>query len=95
MKMSRDWQVPWTTSVVARSGGLTEAVLEAETGLLLEEQDIGGMADEMLKLLNNHELAEAMGRAGHARVEALFSQERTTAPLQEIMELPDDTFIPE
>ena len=69
--------------------------MEAETGLLVEEQDIDGMADAMLKLLKNHELAEAMGRAGHARVEALFSQERPTAPLQKIMGLPDDTFLPE
>ena len=73
--------------VATRSGGITETVADGETGLLVEEHDVDGMAAAMLSLLNDPERAEAMGRAGRARVEARFTHERTAVRLREIMGL--------
>ncbi len=58
-----------------------------ETGLLVDEHDVEGMAAAMCTLLEDPGRAEAMGRAGRARVEARFTQEKAAARLREIMEL--------
>jgi glycosyltransferase involved in cell wall biosynthesis len=73
--------------VTTNHNGFRETVADGETGLLVEEHDVDGMAAAMLSLLNDPERAEAMGRAGRARVEALFTRERTATRLREIMGL--------
>jgi glycosyltransferase involved in cell wall biosynthesis len=73
--------------VATRSGGIVETVADGETGLLVEEHDVDGMADAMCALLEDPARAEAMGRAGRARVEAHFTHEKTAARLREIMGL--------
>jgi glycosyltransferase involved in cell wall biosynthesis len=73
--------------VSTRHSGIPEAVSDGETGLLVEEHDVDGMADAMCALLEDPARAEAMGRAGRARVEAHFTHEKTAARLREIMGL--------
>jgi glycosyltransferase involved in cell wall biosynthesis len=48
--------------VGTRHAGIPEAVLDGETGLLVDEGDAAGMADAMLAVIPR---AAAMGRAGH------------------------------
>lgn len=73
--------------VSTRHSGIPEAVKHGETGLLVKEHDVDGMADAMLSLLDDPQLAETMGRAGRARVEARFTHEHTAVRLREIMGL--------
>src|SRR5680860_1071338 len=73
--------------VSTRHSGIPEAVSNGETGLLVAEHDVGGMAEAMIALLEDRERAERMGRAGRARVEARFTHEKTAARLREIMGL--------
>lgn len=73
--------------VSTQHSGIPEAVADGETGLLVEEHDVEGMAAAMLALLDDLERAEAMGRAGRARVEAHFTHAHTAARLREIMGL--------
>lgn len=73
--------------VATRSGGIIETVTDGETGLLVEEHDVDGMADAMCALLGDPARAEAMGRAGRARVKARFTHGHTAARLREIMGL--------
>lgn len=73
--------------VTTNHNGFCETVADGETGLLVEEHDVDGMAAAMLSLLDDPGRAEAMGRAGRARVETHFTQERTAARLREIMAL--------
>jgi glycosyltransferase involved in cell wall biosynthesis len=65
-------------------------VVEGETGLLVPPRDPTALADAMLKLLTDHGLAEAFGRAGRARVEAHFGEgrmrERMEALLDQLVE---------
>ncbi len=67
--------------------GIPEAVSHGETGLLVAEHDVDGMAEAMISLLKDPELGERMGRAGRARVEARFTNEQTASRLREIMGL--------
>jgi glycosyltransferase involved in cell wall biosynthesis len=54
-----------------RSGGVADAVKEGETGLLVEPQDIDGLAEAMLRLLQDAELAQRLGRANRLWSETL------------------------
>lgn len=51
-----------------RSGGVPDAVLENETGLLVDPDDPAGLADAMIDLLTQPELAERFGEQGRNRV---------------------------
>jgi glycosyltransferase involved in cell wall biosynthesis len=53
-----------TAVVASRSGGLAEIVRHGETGLLVEPNDAPGLANALLTILIDREVAERMGRAG-------------------------------
>ncbi|HYL79884.1 MAG TPA: glycosyltransferase [Candidatus Acidoferrum sp.] len=73
--------------VVATSvGGTLELVLDGETGLLVPPGDPAALADAMLKLLEARELAEALGRAGRARVESHFGEGLMLRRMEELLD---------
>jgi colanic acid/amylovoran biosynthesis glycosyltransferase len=64
--------------VVATShGGIPDVVIDNETGLLVEERDVEGMAQQMLRPLRDPALAGSLGRAARRRVETHFSAARS------------------
>jgi colanic acid/amylovoran biosynthesis glycosyltransferase len=71
--------------VSTRHGGIPDVVIEGETGFLVEEHDVRGMARHMLLLAEDTGTAGRLGRAARARVEAQFSIERSIAQLWRIM----------
>lgn len=52
-----------------RSGGVTDAVIDGETGLLVDPLNINQIAKAMVKLLTNPEFARKLGGEGRRRVE--------------------------
>lgn len=63
-------------TVVTRSGGLVESVVDGETGFIIEKRDPAALAEKILLLLKDKELAERMGRKGRARAVKMFSREQ-------------------
>jgi glycosyltransferase involved in cell wall biosynthesis len=59
--------------VATRHGGIPDVVLEGETGILVDEGDLAGMAEAMIRLVRDARGAPAMGRAGPERVRQEFS----------------------
>ncbi|MDP2953157.1 MAG: glycosyltransferase family 4 protein, partial [Chloroflexota bacterium] len=57
-------------------GGNREAILDGQTGLLVPPGDSSKLAEAILRLLQDKELASRMGAAAHERVRSLFSMER-------------------
>jgi glycosyltransferase involved in cell wall biosynthesis len=57
-------------------GGNSEAVLDGVTGLLVPVNDADALANALIRLLRDRELARSMGEAGRRRVEDHFSVER-------------------
>jgi glycogen synthase len=57
-------------------GGIPEAVVHGETGLLVGKEDAPALATTINLLLENPEAAVAMGRAGRLRAQQLFGLER-------------------
>lgn len=71
--------------VASRAGGLTEAVINEETGLLVDPENIEDIARASKRLLDNPELRERLGLAGKARAEKDFKWEDRTKQLQEFL----------
>ena len=69
--------------VGSRATGMSDAVDEGRTGLLVPVGDVDGLAAALAKLLDDPELAAVMGRAGRERVVAEFRREAVWARLVE------------
>jgi glycosyltransferase involved in cell wall biosynthesis len=67
--------------VSTRHAGIPEGVVEGETGFLVDERDVDGMARHMEQLVVDPGLAAELGRAGRRRVEEHFSLDSTIARL--------------
>ncbi|MEX2274528.1 MAG: glycosyltransferase family 4 protein [Actinomycetota bacterium] len=67
--------------VAGTSGGAPEAVIEGETGALVDGSDVGVVAGTVAGLLADPDHARAMGAAGRMRVERELSWERCAGSL--------------
>jgi len=67
--------------VAGRSGGVVDAVLDGETGLLVEPEDPEALADAIVRLIEDPELARRLGENGRRRVEAELNWGRFTERL--------------
>ena len=59
--------------VGTRVGGIPEAVVHGETGLLVEPDDEEALANSLIRLLKNPDEARRMGENGRRRVETQFT----------------------
>lgn len=59
--------------ISTKHAGIPDVILDEKTGLLVDEHDVEGMSEAMIKLLGNKELAKEMGRRGKAYVSSNFS----------------------
>jgi glycosyltransferase involved in cell wall biosynthesis len=63
-------------AVSTRHAGIPDVVIENETGLLVDENNIEEMATYILKLVENRDLAESMGQKGKAMIQDHFTMEK-------------------
>ena len=73
-----------TAVIASTTGAQPEIVSNNYTGFLVPPGDVDALADALLKLLSNRELAEAMGKAGRKRAIEEFSEERRTQSFLDI-----------
>jgi glycosyltransferase involved in cell wall biosynthesis len=59
--------------VTTDAGGTSELVLDGQTGYIVPQRDVNGLARATIKLINDASLRQRMGRAGRERVETEFS----------------------
>jgi phosphatidylinositol alpha-1,6-mannosyltransferase len=71
--------------VAGRSGGAEEALVDEETGLLVEGPEPKAVALAIASLLRAPEVATKMGQAGRLRVEQSFTWARQATRLAEIL----------
>jgi glycosyltransferase involved in cell wall biosynthesis len=72
--------------VATRHAGIPDVVIEGETGFLVDERDVKGMAAHMLRLSQEPALAGQLGRAARERVCQEFSVEKSISTLWRIIE---------
>jgi phosphatidyl-myo-inositol dimannoside synthase len=70
--------------VAGASGGIPDAVVDGETGLLVDPVDVGEAAEAVRRLLADPDLARRMGRAGRERVLQQFTWQRVIDDLRTI-----------
>lgn len=71
--------------VATRHTGIKEAVLDAQTGLLVDELDVDGMAEAMRKILEAPDLAGELGAAARLHVAARYGREQTLDRLGQLL----------
>ncbi len=59
-----------------RSGGIRDAVIDGETGLLVDPQNVDEIASAIVRLLTDKELTKQLGENGRRRVEQELSWEK-------------------
>jgi phosphatidylinositol alpha-1,6-mannosyltransferase len=71
--------------VAGRSGGADEAIVDERTGLLVEGAEAKAVALAIARLLQDTGLAQRLGAAGRARVEAEFTWQRSAECLAGVL----------
>lgn len=65
--------------------GIPEQVIDGTTGFLVQEFDYEAMAEYIIKLLQNPDLAEQMGKAGRENISQMCQTERRVYQIHEIL----------
>ncbi|GAA4316325.1 glycosyltransferase [Pontixanthobacter gangjinensis] len=65
--------------------GIPDVIENGQTGFLVDEHDVNGMAVKMIQLLENNSLARQLGMAGKKRLRDNFSMEKHIDVLNELI----------
>ncbi len=71
--------------VAGRSGGVEDAVVDGETGLLVDPLDTSALASALIRLLTDREFARRLGEAGRRRVLETLTWDRVTGRLLSLL----------
>ena len=71
--------------VATRHAGIPEVVIDGQTGLLVEEGDVKGMAAAIERLLQDPALSAQLGDAGRCHVEEGFTLQKHLADLSRFL----------
>ncbi len=72
--------------VAGRSGGAVEAVIEGETGVLVDPYDSEILAETLIDLLDNPEKRARMGMAGREWVVNKMNWDRAASEIHKLLE---------
>jgi len=72
--------------ISTRHAGISDVVIEGETGFLVDEADVEGMAKHMLQIAEDAALAGRLGQAARKRIEDHFLLEGTISALWQVIE---------
>jgi len=78
--------------VATRHAGIKDVILNGETGLLIEEKDIDGMAAAMNQILLDPLMAARLGKSGRERMKKDFSMAKSINELWAIIETAMDKY---
>ncbi|QLI81143.1 glycosyltransferase family 4 protein [Chitinibacter fontanus] len=70
--------------VATRVGGIPDAVIHQETGLLIEKRDLPALVKALTAVMADDALREQYGAAGLARAKAIFSVERMAVDMERV-----------
>jgi len=68
-----------------RSGGIADAIIDGQTGLLVDPHLPEAIAEALDQLLSNRTLASQMGAQGRARIAREFTWTRVAGRIQSIL----------
>lgn len=71
--------------IATRHAGIPDVVIEGETGFLVTEGDVEGMAAHMIRVCQNPALAGEMGRKAASRIREFYTSARYLGTLQKLL----------
>lgn len=71
--------------VSTRHAGIPDVIIHDETGYLVDENAIDAMAQYMLQLAQNRDVAKVMGQKGKARITANYTLEKHIATINKLI----------
>ena len=72
--------------ISTKHAGIPDVIINYETGILVDEHDVDAMANAMLKLLKEKDLAKKMGQTGKLHIQDNFSMEQYISKLSRAIE---------
>ena len=72
--------------VATRHAGIPDVIVDGETGFLVDEGDVSGMAMCMVQLARSPRLAEKLGANAQKRINLRFSSQKSIGTLWQIIE---------
>lgn len=69
------------------NGGTPSVVTHGETGLLVDSSNVAGITQALIELLNNKEMRERLGRAGHKRLSDYFTFDQFAKNFRDVMQI--------
>jgi len=72
--------------VGSRIGGLSELIVDGDTGILVPPKDAEALSEAMSYLLQNPQVAEHMGQRGYERWKQLFTTDAVTPEIEKLYE---------
>lgn len=72
-------------SIAGASGGVADAVVDGETGLLVDPTSVEQIVDAALSLLDDPRRADALGAAGRRRAEIGFTWDAAVARMERVL----------
>jgi len=72
--------------ISTRHAGIPDVIIHGETGFLVEEHDVDGMAENMIKLMENTEIAKELGAKGKINIKENFNMDRHIKLLDELID---------
>jgi glycosyltransferase involved in cell wall biosynthesis len=72
--------------IATRHGGIPDVIIDGETGLLSDENDLETMSENLLKMFTEPETAIAMGRAGRLFVRGNFAMDKHINILNDLIQ---------
>jgi phosphatidylinositol alpha-1,6-mannosyltransferase len=69
-----------------RTGGVADAIVEGETGLMVDPLDVTDIAGAIVEILADEKKARAMGAAGRKRVETEYNWRSVSEKISELIE---------
>ena len=71
--------------IASNVDGNVDAVLDGETGFLIDPKDEEGLTSRLKELLDSSELREKLGQAGRSRVQKEFNYSRYEEQMIEVI----------
>lgn len=68
------------------NGGTPSVVTHGETGLLVDSSDVAGITESLITLLNNKEMRDRMGQAGHKRLSDHFTFDKFAKHFRDVLQ---------
>ena len=72
--------------IATEHAGIPDVVINGQTGLLVKEHDVDGMAENMMRLLDDRKYAISLGQRGREYVRNNFSMEKHIGVLNALIE---------